>query len=176
MREGSNSAATFQRKWGNEWIKHAIVIGVLCIELLPFYMMLQISVKDNTTFIQNPWLPPNSFIPDQSERPEVDTSSWRWRNYIYGIKLILPYVSNTVFVAVLSAVGVLTLGVLGAYFFARYQMPFSGLLWAVFLFLLLMPSIANIVPLFNLVIPRSLLRGRALYKQGGWKKGRTEAV
>ena len=29
---------------------------------------------------------------------------------------------------------------------------------------------------FNLVIPRSLLRGRALYKQGGWKKGRTEAV
>ena len=27
----------------------------------------------------------------------------------------------------------------------------------------------------NLVIPRSLLRGRALYKKGVWKKGRTEA-
>ena len=32
------------------------------------------------------------------------------------------------------------------------------------------------IDVFNLVIPRSLLRGRALYKQGGWKKGRTEAV
>jgi multiple sugar transport system permease protein len=152
----SNESA-FRRKMRAEWIKHLIVIAVLCIELLPFYMMLQISVKDNTTFIQNPWLPPNTILPDQSARPDVDTSSWRWSNYKFGIRLIAPYVANTVFVAVLSAVGTLMLSILGAYFFARYKMPFSNLFWGMFLFLLLMPSIANIVPLFNLLKKLDLL-------------------
>ena len=152
----SNESA-FRRKMRNEWVKHLIVLAVLCIELLPFYMMLQISVKDNTTFIQNPWLPPNPWIPDQAERPEIDTSSWRWGNYDFGIRLIGPYVVNTVFVAVLSAVGTLFLAVLGAYFFARYKMPFSNLFWGLFLILLLMPSIANIVPLFSMLKHMHLL-------------------
>ena len=152
----SNESA-FRRKMRAEWFKHLIVVAVLCIELLPFYMMLQISLKDNTTFIQNPWLPPNPWIPDQADRPEVDTSSWRWHNYSYGIRLISPYVANTIFVAVLSAVATLFLAVLGAYFFARYKMPFSNLLWFLFLILLLMPSIANIVPLFNLLKNMNLL-------------------
>ena len=153
----SASEAAFRLRRRNEWIKHTIVIVILCVELLPFYMMLQISVKDNTTFIQNPWLPPNPIIPDQSARPEIDTSSWRWSNYIFGTKLIVPYVANTVFVAVLSATATLFLAVLGSYFFARYQMPFSRILWGLFLILLLMPSIANIVPLFNLLKNMNLL-------------------
>jgi multiple sugar transport system permease protein len=152
-----SSEGAFRSKMRAEWVKHLIVLAVLCIELLPFYMMLQISVKDNTTFIQNPWLPPNPWLPDQAERPETDTSSWRWSNYDFGVRLIAPYVANTVFVAVLSAVGTLLLAILGAYFFARYKMPFSGLFWGLFLFLLLMPSIANIVPLFNLLKHMNLL-------------------
>ena len=147
----------FHRKYRAEWVKHAIVIAILCVELLPFYMMVQISVKDNTTFIQNPWLPPNPWIPDQSALTEIDTSSWHWSNYQYGIKLIAPYLINTVFVAVLSVVGTLVLAVLGAYFFARYKMPFSNLFWGIFLILLLMPAIANIVPLFSLLKNLNLL-------------------
>ena len=153
----STSETAFLKRRRTEWIKHAVILGILCIELLPFYMMLQISVKDNVTFLQNPWFPPNPFIPDQSLNPDTDTSSWRFSNYIAAAKLIVPYVANTVFVAVLSAVGTLFLAVMGAYYFARYKMPFSGVLWAVFLILLLMPSIANIVPLFNLLIKFNLL-------------------
>ena len=147
----------FRQKKKLEWVKHLIVIGVLCIELLPFYMMLQISVKDNTTFIQNPWLPPNPWIPDQSAHADIDTSSWRWSNYDFGIRLIAPYVANTVFVAVLSASGTLFFAIMGAYFFARYKMPFSSVLWGLFLFLMLMPGIANIVPLFSLLKGMHLL-------------------
>lgn len=153
----STSKRAFRKRRRGEWIKHLVILGMLGIELLPFYMMLQISVKDNTTFFQNPWVPPNSFIPDQSLNPEIDTSSWRFSNYIEASELILPYVANTIFVAVLSAVGTLSLAIMGAYFFARKKMPFSGLLWWVFLFLLLMPSIASIVPLFSLLTHFNLI-------------------
>lgn len=140
-----------------EWALHAIVISILSLELLSFYMMMQISVKDNTTFVQNPWLPPNPWVPEQTADARVDTSEWHWSNYEYAIKLITPYVANTMFVAVLSAAGTLFLSLMGAYFFARYKMPFSGLLWGFFIFLMLMPRIANIVPLFSLLNNLNLL-------------------
>ena len=42
-------------------------------------------------------------------------------------------------------------------FFARYKMPFSGVLWSAFLVLMLMPGVANIVPLFSLLKDLNLL-------------------
>lgn len=140
-----------------EWVKHVLVICILGLELLPFYMMLQISVKDNTTFIQNPWLPPNPIIPGADAVEGVNTAEWHWSNYEFGIQLIAPYVANTVFVAVLSAAGTLFFALMAAYFFARYKMPGSGFFWAVFLFLMLMPAVANIVPLFELLKSFNLL-------------------
>lgn len=127
-----------RRRADGEWIKHAVLAAILLLELLPFYMMLQISVKDNQTFLVNPWLP-------------LPPGEWLWGNYAEGWRLILPYVANTVFVAVLEVVGTLLVALLGAYFFARHKVPGSSLLWGVFLFLMLMPGVANIVPLFALL-------------------------
>lgn len=127
-----------------EWIKHGLIVVILLIELLPFYMMLQISFKDNLTFTRNPWLP--SWIGD-----------WQWSNWIYGIKLIFPYIANTVFVAVTGTILTLFIALMGAYFFARYRMPLHGFLWSIFLLLMLMPGVANIVPLFALLKNLNLL-------------------
>ena len=129
---------------GSDWPKILFIGIVLAVELLPFYMMWQISFKDNTSFIQNPWFP--SSPPD-----------WKWENYVYAAKLILPYVANTVFVAVSGTVISLVLALLGAYFFARYKMPYSSILWSAFMVLMLLPGIANIVPLFVLLRELSLL-------------------
>jgi ABC-type glycerol-3-phosphate transport system permease component len=107
-------------------------------------MMWQISFKDNAGFIQNPWFPSNPL-------------TWQWDNYVFAAKLILPYVANTVFVAVSGTVISLALALCGAYFFARYKMPFSGVLWSAFMVLMLLPGIANIVPLFSLLKDLSLL-------------------
>lgn len=127
-----------------DWPKHAFIALVLGIELLPLYMMWQISLKDNAGFIQNPWLPSNPF-------------EWKWANYAFAAKLILPYVANTVFVAVSGTIASLVLALGGAYFFARYRMPFSSVLWSAFMVLMLLPGIANIVPLFSLLKELSLL-------------------
>ena len=123
---------------------HIAVWIIMLIELFPLYMMLQISFKDNAEFLQNPWLP--SAI-----------SGWHWENWAFGFKLILPYVANTVFVAVAGTAIGLGFAVMGAYFFARYKMPFSGVLWSAFLLLMLMPGVANIVPLFALLKSLNLL-------------------
>jgi len=127
-----------------DWPKHAIVGCLILVELFPLYMMLQVSFKDNAEFINNPWLPSNP-------------ASWHWENWAFGIRLIGPYIANTVFVAVSGTAFSLCFAILGAYFFARYKMPFSGVLWSAFLVLMLLPSVANIVPLFTLLKELSLL-------------------
>ena len=127
-----------------DWPKHLIILAVIAIELFPLYMMVQVSFKDNAGFIRNPWLPSHP-------------ATWHWENWIFGLKLIGPYVANTVFVSVSVTVGSIFLAILGAYFFARYKMPFSGVLWSAFLILMLLPSVANIVPLFMLLKSMSLL-------------------
>lgn len=61
------------------------------------------------------------------------------------------------FVAVTGTVASLFVALMAAYFFARYRMPLHGFLWSAFLLLMLMPSVANIVPLFSLLKSMNLL-------------------
>jgi len=177
-----------------DWSKHVVILFFIIIELFPFYMMMQVSFKDNASFIQNPWLPTAPFSVKESyqtadsietvtkERAarwsEVLTGSvakpagdpaylggemrfdlgvYKLTNWGFGLTLIGPYIANTVFVAVTGTVVSLFLSILGAYFFARYKMPFSGLLWGAFMLLMLLPGVANIVPLFTLLKELSLL-------------------
>lgn len=127
-----------------DWPKHVIIWGFILIELFPLYMMFQVSFKDNASFIQQPWLP-------------LSPTEWQWGNWLFAIKLIGPYLANTVFVAVTATFASVSLAILAAYFFARHKMPFSGVIWSAFLILMLLPSVANIVPLFMLLKSMNLL-------------------
>jgi ABC-type glycerol-3-phosphate transport system permease component len=127
-----------------DWIKHLVIVAFVLIELFPLYMMAQVSFKNNAEFIHNPWLP-------------SPPGGWHWENWVFGFKLVWPYLANTVFVAVSGTFATLTFSILGAYFFARYKMPFSGVLWSALIVLMLLPSVANIVPLFLLLKSMSLL-------------------
>ena len=116
--------------------KHLAIWLLLAGQLFPLYMVLQISLKDNAQFIQSPWTPPAP-------------ATWHGGNYVYAARLMLPFVANTIFVAVLGTLGSLAVALAGAYFFARYRMPLARPLWAAFVLLLLMPTVMNIVPLFS---------------------------
>lgn len=124
--------------------KHIVIVSLLVAELIPLYMMVQVSLKSDRSFFQNPWLPD---APDH----------WLWSNYLKAFKVILPYVANTVFVAVTSTCASLFFALMGAYFFARYRMPLSRILWGGFLLLMLLPGVANIVTLFSLLRNMGLL-------------------
>jgi ABC-type glycerol-3-phosphate transport system permease component len=127
-----------------EAFKHGGLILLLGLELFPFYMMLQISLKDNKGFLSNTWLPS---LP----------SDWRWENYQKAFEWVLPFVANSVVVSLSATVGCLVLAVMSAYFFARYKLPFGGVLWSAFLVLMLLPGVANIVTLFTLLKTMNLL-------------------
>lgn len=133
-----------KRKGLLDWPNHLVIWFVLALELIPLYMMIQISGKDNATFMRNPWIP-------------VGLGDWHWENLLCGLRLIGPYIANTVFVTVSITVCSMIVAIMAAYFFARYRMPLHGLLWYFFLILMLMPGVANIVPLFMLLKSMNLL-------------------
>lgn len=126
------------------WPSHLIIWGFLLIELFPLYLMFQVSFKDNASFIDNPWLP-------------TSPATWNWANWDFGLRLIGPYIANTVFVATTGTIGALGFAICGAYFFARCKMPFAEVLWTAFLFLMLLPGVTNIVPLFTQLKDLNLL-------------------
>jgi len=126
------------RYFSSAWIRHAAILLVLGFELIPLYMTIQMSVKDNTEFINNPWLP---------SAPEL----WKWENWRAAFALLKPSVANSIFVSVMVTACQLVISVCGAYFFARRPMPGANFLWGAFLLLMMMPTVVNIVPLFLLL-------------------------
>lgn len=119
-----------------ETVKHLFIIGILIFAFIPFYLMLNISLKDNEQFFQNPWLPSLQF---------------HWENYVYGWNYIGMKIFNTTFVAVTSTVLSIAMSVVGAYFFARFKMPGSKVLFFIFTLLMMYPGVANMVPMFKLI-------------------------
>lgn len=119
-----------------ETVKHLFIIGILIFAFIPFYLMLNISLKDNEQFFQNPWLPSLPF---------------HWENYVYGWNYIGMKIFNTTFVAVTSTVLSIAMSVVGAYFFARFKMPGPKVLFFIFTLLMMYPGVANMVPMFKLI-------------------------
>ncbi len=86
---------------------------------------------------------------------EPDT--WHWENWKKGWNVVSGYIFNTIFVAVTSVFLTLCCSLPAAYFFARYRMPLHQFFWYFFLILMLMPGIANLIPLFILLKNINLL-------------------
>ena len=122
--------------------KHATIVGVLVLSLLPLYLMLIVSVKTNAQFYS---------------QPATLTQPVHWDNWVSAWHMVTPTLANSVCISFFSTVLMLALAVLGAYFFARLRMPLSGFLWNALLLLMMMPMIANLVPLFRLLKDLSLL-------------------
>jgi ABC-type glycerol-3-phosphate transport system permease component len=115
---------------------------VLAAAFLPLYLMLIVSLKDNQQFY---------------EAPAIVTPPYHWENWRTAWDMVIPSVANSLFVATSSTALTLVLGLCGAYFFARVRMPLSRLLWNAILLLMMMPAIANLVPLFRLLRDINLL-------------------
>ena len=98
--------------------------------------------------------------PQSPEWPTVRRSSaatWHWENWTIAWDTVGGYIFNTVFVGVASVGLALVCSVSAAFFLARFRMPGSAFLWYFFLVLMLMPGVANLVPLFMLLRDLSLL-------------------
>lgn len=126
----------------SQWMIHLFIFVILAIEFYPLYTMLNISLKDNFQFVRNPWFPEAPF---------------HFQNYVKAWEIVGKYISNTVVVALSSVAITFCFTLPAAYFFARFRMPGYGVMWYGFLALLMMPGIANLIPLFVLIKSMGLL-------------------
>jgi ABC-type glycerol-3-phosphate transport system permease component len=131
-----------KKKSRSEILKHSYIWLVLLCALFPLYLILITSLKNNHQFYKQPWLP---------------TLPFHFENWKYGWMAIGPSIANSVFIAISATTLTIIIAVGAAYFFARNKMPGWRIFWAAFVVLLLMPNIANLIPLFSLLKKINLL-------------------
>ena len=119
-----------------EFLKHLFLLLVLFLAFLPMLLMVNISLKDNAQFAQNPL---------------SITYPFHWENYITAWEFMGGTIFNTAFVAGMVTLLSLVLAVGGAFFFARYRMPGSRIFFFLFVALMTYPTVANMVPMFSLL-------------------------
>ncbi len=115
---------------------------VLTSSFFPLYMIVNISFKSNKQFFNQPWLP---------------TLPLHFENWVEGWQAIGGSIGNAFFICIYGTLLTLVLALGASYFFGRFKMPGSTVIWSLFITLMLMPSIANLIPLFSLLQKMSLL-------------------
>ena len=156
-------SATFARigSWFLRGFKHAAIWAVLACAFLPVYLILVVSLKTNQQFY---------------EAPGKLTEPLHWHNWLDAWNLISSSVANSIFISTLGTALTLCFALSGAYFFARLRMPLSGFFWNALLVLLMMPSVANLVPLFRLLADLNLLNTLAALIIVGTSVGQIFAI
>jgi ABC-type glycerol-3-phosphate transport system permease component len=123
-------------------LKHLFIWFVLAFAFLPLYLMIVVSVKDNQQFYL---------------APATVTQPMHFENWRTAWDAVTPTVANSLFISTSSTLLTLFFALCGAYFFARLRVPLSNFLWNAILLLMMMPAIANLVPLFILLRDMNLL-------------------
>lgn len=121
----------------------AVVLAIIAFAgLFPYLFMVLTSFKSNAQFFKDFWLP-----------------AWplHLENYTSAWLQIQPYMLVSFAVAALSIVGTTVLGTITATVLARYRFVGRKVVIALIALLLLIPSIASIIPLFVLMRDLHLL-------------------
>ena len=111
-----------------------VLLGVLVLlTLLPFAVMLMLSSKDLGQLTLRFWDLP---------------SPVRWENYLFGLRVTVRYLGNSLLVSAVVCALTLTFAGLAAYAFSRFRFRLRGLLFTSLLGTLMVPATLPLVPLF----------------------------
>ena len=146
------------RHWLTQFSIHAILLFGALFMLFPFVWMLLGSVKTYNDASAG------SFMPQE----------WVWTNYpdaitlmngtvpcrfdsadplaIFDQCMLLRWFANTIFIGILTVLGVLTTGTLAAYAFARLNFPGRNFLFMLLLATMMIPGELTLIPNFVLMV------------------------
>jgi len=129
----------------SQWVAGILLSVLVFVGLFPFLFMFVASFKTNEQFYASYWSP-----------------SWplHLNNYVDAWKQVQPYFITTIIVAVAAIVGTLVLSSMAGFVFARYFFPGRRFLFGMVAALLMVPSIASLIPLFVLMSDFDLLNTR----------------
>lgn len=117
----------------------SIRITLILLALLmfyPFYFMLQTSLKDDSQFALQFWIP---------------TAPFHWENYAQAFAIIWRYIVNSGIVVGSATLAILAIATLAAYPLARLRFAGRELLYYTLIAMLMVPGILLLVPQFVLI-------------------------
>jgi ABC-type glycerol-3-phosphate transport system permease component len=120
----------------------AVLVVLATVSLAPYLFMVVTSLKTNQQFANSYW---QISLPLHLE------------NYVTAWNQIQPYLINTAIVAVLSIVVILAIASVSGFVLARYRFAGKGLIYGAILVLMMVPSLAKLIPLFILMKDLGLL-------------------
>jgi ABC-type glycerol-3-phosphate transport system permease component len=122
-----------------EIVKHTLIWVLLSFALLPFLLMLVISLKTNEQFARNP------FFPDSP-------GEWHWENWSMGWHTIGTYVANSIVTSAGAVVFCLGMAVTSSYVLARYRFPGREFVYYALIVTMFLPgTVATLVTTFTLI-------------------------
>lgn len=128
-----------------QWICHIILLILLFLVMYPIFLMIIKSFKTIEQEIHNPF---------------AVTVPFYFKNYSLAWKYISGYILNTVLIAVLCTLGIVTVCSSMAYGFTRYQFPFKNVLFMLVLSLMMIPAVLTLVPQYCMVKDFGLINTR----------------
>jgi ABC-type glycerol-3-phosphate transport system permease component len=131
-------------RWG-EMLAAIVLAMLLAVSLLPFVMMLLLSLKTNADIFTRFW-----GLPQPA----------RWDFYREAAVALKGYLLNTLIVTVVVVPGVLLLSSLSGYALARLYFRGRDVVFALILALLVVPGILTLIPTYALVQSMGLLNTR----------------
>ena len=124
------------------FLHRAVLAVFVFLTFYPFLFLLINSFKDIPQFYLHPWwftLPLNL------------------ENYSDAWEALLPFIGNSIAVCVVTIFGVLTVGSVTAFAFARFDFPGKQFLYYVILAMMMVPGILMLIPSFMLASGLGLL-------------------
>lgn len=134
--------ARTRKDWKADWWKHAILAVFGILTFYPLVFAIQTSLKTVNQFVHSFWW-----------------FSWplHFENYTEAWDKVSYYMGNSLIVCTISTVGVLVLGSLSGYAFARYRFLGKEILYYTVLIIMMVPTVLTLVPLYLLVKDMHLL-------------------
>lgn len=132
-----------------------VLLILLAFSFVPVWMMLTMSLKDSLTIFGDFWAPPI---------PPV------WSNYSVALLRLLPATARTLYISIVSVIGITIFSCLAAYAFARLKFFGKEVLFFLIVFIFLVPGVLTLTPSFilaNQLGLRNKLEGLILFYIAG---------
>lgn len=120
----------------SRWIAFAVLLVILLLTLVPLFLLVYLSVKDNLDILIDFWGVPRTI---------------KWENYTHAFAGVQSSIGHSLYVCAVSVCGTLLLASLSSYVFARHSFPGKHLLYMAILGIMMIPTILTIVPLYALI-------------------------
>lgn len=112
---------------------HAGLVILTLVSLAPYLFMLITSFKSTQQYTESFWAP---------------ALPLHWENYLTAWGQIRPYLVASLVVALAATVGAVAVSLLAGFVLARFRFPGRNVFFAAIAALMMVPSIASLIPLF----------------------------